>query len=94
MSPPKLLVALLFLTTGVLSTPTSASSNILPRQGWQGPYPGATKCTCSSKEGKTRFELLCEGVYGVPDYGKVEKGWNVVSQHPLDLVFVHSTSCC
>lgn len=79
MSPPKLLVALSFLVIGVLPTATSGHPEILPRQGWQGPYPGATKCTCSSEEGETHFELLCEGVYGLPDYGKVEEGWNVVS---------------
>ena len=89
MSPPKLLLAASFLAMGVLSTPTSVThpdNNILPRQGWQGPYASATKCTCSSKEGKTHFELLCEGVYGLPDYGRVEKGWNVVITSDLNTI--------
>lgn len=81
-----LLLALSFLTTELLATPTSATPHITPRQGWLGPYPTASKCTCFSKEGKTRLELLCEGLYGLADYGRVEKGWNVVSHGPFQLL--------
>lgn len=81
-----LLLALSFLATGLLATPKSANANITPRQGWLGPYPTASKCTCYSKEGKTRLELLCEGLYGLADYGRVEKGWNVVSHRPFQLL--------
>lgn len=89
-----LLLALSVLAVGLLSTPTSAHPDITPRQGWLGPYATASKCTCYSEQGKTRLELLCEGLYGLADYGRVEKGWNVVRPvvefHSLPSLCQHS----
>ncbi|KAK3374341.1 hypothetical protein B0T24DRAFT_291782 [Lasiosphaeria ovina] len=51
-----------------------AYPGILPREG---ACSSAMKCTCSSKEGKSSVGLLCEGVYGLADYGRVDKGLNV-----------------